>query len=212
MTGKMGDGIFILSGFIALMIVTFVVQVLYKIVPNFMAVNVGRVILTIGTIYIGFNTLYFTSLIPPIPLSLTELSIVQSIESFTSPSGQKIYRVETEVQPWYRRLPFVRPVLHPTGSSLACFARVYAPTKLETDIYHRWEYQDEEGVWQDHFRYGYGIAGTNEGGYRGYTRMNNFFDGKWRCSVETKRGQVLGREVVTIETEGKPKAIEVQIK
>ncbi len=206
-TGKMGDWIFILSGLIALMIMTFVVQALFRIVPNFMAANVGRVIVTIGAIYIGFNTLYFTSLIPPIPLSLTELEIVQSVSRI----GDAGYRVEAEVQPWYRRIPLVRPVLHPVRSSIACFARVYAPTKLSTEIYHRWEYKNAAGEWQEHFRFGYGISGSNTGGYGGYTKVESFFDGVWRCSVETERGQVLGREVVRIDTTEVPKSTKIRI-
>ncbi len=199
-TGKMGDGMFILSGLIALMIVTFVVQLLFRIVPNFMAANIGRVIVMIGFIYIGFNALYFTSAIPPIPLSLTELDVVQSVQRLDDGA----YRISYEVQPWYRRIPFVRPVIHPTGNSIACFARVYAPTKLSTEIFHRWEYKNEAGDWQEGFRLGYEISGVNKGGYGGYTVKENFFDGLWRCSVETKRGQVLGREVVRIETKGAP--------
>jgi len=200
-TGKMGAGIFILSGFIAVAIVSFVVQVLYRIVPNFLAANISRVILTIGFIYIGFNALYFTNLIPPIPLSLTALSIEQSVERI----GTGDYRIVSEEQPWYRRVPFMRPVIHPQYSSIACFARVYAPTRLETDIYHRWEYKDENGQWQERFRLGYPIADANKGGYRGYTRLQSFTDGLWRCSVETNRGQVLGREVVRVQFDGTAK-------
>lgn len=200
--GRMGDGIFILSGFIALIWVTFVIQLLFRIVPNFMAVNVSRVILTIGAVYIGFNTLYFSGVIPPIPLSLTQLEIVQAVERTGSD-----YRVIKEEQPWYRRLPLVRPVLHPQTGSAACFARVYAPTRLETEIFHRWEYKDEAGDWVEHFRLGYDIESAGVKGYRGYTRLQNFFDGAWRCTVETKRGQVLGREVVTIKTDGEPKGV-----
>ncbi|MCB9812508.1 DUF2914 domain-containing protein [Candidatus Nomurabacteria bacterium] len=211
LTGKMGDAIFILSGLIALMLVTFVVQVLYRIVPHFMELNTKRIIVTLGGIYVGFNVLYFTSVIPPIPLSLTELRIVQSVESFSTSATTKSYRVATEVQPWYRRLPLVRPVLHPTGDSIACFARVYAPTRLTTEIFHRWEYQDESGDWQEQLHFGYEISGSNVGGYGGYTKTSNFFSGVWRCSVETKRGQVLGREVVRIDTAGQPKDIEVLI-
>jgi hypothetical protein len=134
------------------------------------------------------------------------------VESYIDPAGNKIYRVKIEEQPWYRKFPFVRPVLHPQAGSVACFARVYAPTKLETDIYHRWEYKDTNGDWQEHFRLGYGIAGSNEGGYRGYTRMQSFFSGVWRCSVETKRGQVLGREVFTIDVDGEAGDIETQVR
>tara|TARA_B100002019_G_scaffold269689_1_gene262669 strand:- start:327 stop:1415 length:1089 start_codon:yes stop_codon:yes gene_type:complete len=210
-SGMMGDWIFIGSGLIALMIVTFVVRLLHKIVPNFMEANVKRVITTIGFIYIGFNTLYFTSVIPPIPLSLTELEIVQ--RSVKLESGG--YRVESEVQPWFRKLPFMKPVLHPKYNSVSCFARVFAPTRLSTDIYHRWEYKDEEGHWHEHFRFGYEISGANKGGYGGYTVNENFFDGVWRCSVETERGQVLGRYSVVIDTAGELKSTdknEVQIR
>lgn len=199
--GKMGNAIFILSGIVALMLVTFVVQGLYRIIPHFMALNTSRVIVTIGFIYVGFNTLYFTNLIPPIPLSLTQLSVVHSVENVSGSSALKSYRITSEAQPWYRRIPFARPVIHPTGDSIACFARVYAPTKLSTEIFQHWEYKDQSGDWQSQSRVGYQIAGSNQNGYGGYTRISNFFPGVWRCSVETKQGQVLGREVVTISAE-----------
>jgi len=194
-TGRMGDWIFIFSGILALFIVSIVVKALHYIVPNFMFVNQKRVIVTIGFIYITFNSLYFTSLIPPIPLSLTELEIVHSAERVEEVGG---YQIVSQVQPWY--LPFIKPVINPVNSSIACFARVYAPTRLETKIFHRWEYKDEVGNWQQFFRFGYDISGVNDGGYGGYTVNDSFFDGVWRCSVETPRGQVLGRQVVKIDS------------
>lgn len=196
-TGRMGDGIFILSGLIALVVVSFVVQVLYRIVPNFMAASTRGIIMTIGTIFILFNTLYFTNLIPPIPLSLTQLELVHSASRLSSGD----YRLVTEEQSLWRRLPLTRPVLHPSSGSVACFSSVYAPTRLQTEIFHRWEYQDETGTWREHFRKGYAIAGSGERGYRGFTMIRSFFPGVWRCSVETERGQVLGREVVRIDTD-----------
>ncbi len=199
--GRMGDGIFILSGLIALVLVSFVVQILYRIIPNFMQVNTHRVIVVVGFIYIGFNALYFTNVIPPIPLSLTQLEIAQSVNRL----GSGNYNIVSEVQPWYRKLPLVTKELHPTGTSIACFARVYAPTKLETEIFHRWEFKDKNGDWVERFRLGYTISGANSGGYRGYTRLQNFSNGVWRCSVETERGQVLGRTKVWIETGVNPK-------
>jgi hypothetical protein len=194
--GKMGDLIFIFSGLIALLIVLIVVQILYRIIPNFMRVSTKRLIVTIGFIYIGFNALYFTNVIPPIPLSLTELEIEQSVMRMSTGN----YSIVSEKQPWYRTLPFTRNIIHPTGNSISCFARVYAPTKLETEIFHRWEHKNAEGDWVERFRLGYPISGANEGGYRGYTRLQNFTDGIWRCGVETKRGQVLGRATVRIDT------------
>jgi len=205
--GRMGDEIFILSGLISLVIVTFIVQVLYRIIPNFMVLNTTRIITTLGGIYVGLNVLYFTNLIPPIPLSLTDLEVVQSVSKTTDGN----YRIVRENQPWYRSLPFVQPVIHPTGSSISCFARVYAPTRLSTEIFHRWEYKDAKGNWQERFRFGYPISGENEGGYRGYTSLQSYSSGVWRCTVETKRGQVLGREVVKVEVNGQVQRVETTI-
>ena len=199
--GRMGDGIFILSGLIALVIVFIVIKILYRIIPNFMQANTRRVIVVIGFIYVGFNTLYFTNVIPPIPLSLTELEVVQSVDRL--PNGN--YSIVSQAQPWYRKLPFTKQLIQPTGNSIACFARVYAPTKLETEIFHSWEFMDSNGDWVERFQLGYTISGANQGGYRGYTRLQSFNSGVWRCSVKTERGQVLGRSTVVVETSGRPK-------
>jgi len=194
--GKMGDGIFILSGLIALMTVAFIVQLLYKIIPIFLSRSIRGIVISIAGLYFGMTSLYFFNLIPPIPLSLTELDIVESV--YRDNDGN--YRITDEEQPWYRMLPFAREIIHPDGTRLACFARVYAPTRLETKIFHRWEYQDANGNWQEAFRFGYPITGENKGGYRGYTVLDRFTDGVWRCGVENERGQVLGRTTVVIDS------------
>jgi len=82
---------------------------------------------------------------------------------------------------------------------------VFAPTRLSTDIYHSWEHYDEaKGDWVEHLRSSYGISGGRDDGYRGYTLVQNYADGKWRCSVETERGQVLGREEFTVDSQNLP--------
>lgn len=196
LSGKMGDWIFVISGIIALLIVSMIVRTLYNIVPNFMSLNIKPIILSLGAVFVGFNILYFTNLIPPIPLSLTGLEIAQAV-SRTEAGG---YRVTYEDVPWWQKLPLVREEIHPTRSSISCFSRVFAPTRLTTTIYHNWEFKNKDGNWQSHSRIGYPIAGTNRGGYRGYTYITSYTDGVWRCSVETERGQVLGRKVFEVNT------------
>lgn len=193
--GKMGDVVFFFSGILALIIVTILTQILYRIVPNFMRINTRRVILSIGAIYIGFNALYYANIIPPIPLSLTELEVVQSV--VRNENGN--YRIVYEDSPWWQGNPILRDKIHPTGSSISCFSRVFAPTRLSTSIFHQWEYKDANGDWIKKSRIGYPITGSNIGGYRGYTTISSFTQGTWRCSVETGRGQVLGRKVFIIE-------------
>jgi hypothetical protein len=193
--GQMGDLVFLLSGVIGLLVVILVVKLLSLFIPNFINFNIKRIIVTIGFIYIGFNTLYFSNLIPPIPLSLTHIEIADSV--IRSEDG--IYRITSEQQPWWREHTPINSIINPSQSFIACFARVYAPTRLTTDIYHHWEYKNEAGEWVERFRLSYPIFNTNIRGYRGYTKVANFTEGEWRCSVKTERGQVLGREVVTID-------------
>jgi hypothetical protein len=198
LTGYMGDWVFVASGFLALSIVGLFLKVLHYIVPRFIEMNIRNLIIAVATVYGSFNLLYFTSVIPPIPLSLTELSVVQFVEKIPR---QETYRIIYEEQSWYQDLPFVKPSIHPTRGAVYCFSRVYMPAKLQTEVYHRWEYKDQTtGKWRQSFRFGYPVEGTNRYGYRGYTKLEHFFDGTWRCSVETKRGQVLGRKTVVIDT------------
>ncbi len=197
--GAMGDVMFVLSGLVALIIVTIVVQLLYRIVPNYMRANTKKIIVMIGSIYATLHILYFTGVLPPIPLSLTELTMAHSVVK----TEQNTYRVVTEQQPWWRQLPFIKEELHPAAPSLSCFARVYAPAKIHTKIFHRWEFQNSDGTWESRARIEYPIAGTNKGGYRGYTTISNVSTGSWRCSVETARGQVLGRSTAYVEVGGK---------
>jgi len=212
LTGEMGNFIFMVSGLIALLIITIVVQILYRIIPHFMALNTQRVIFSLGMIYVMFNVLYFTNIIPPIPLSLTELSIVHGVQVTANNSGLKTYLIETEKHAWYYQLPFITPTLHTTDNSIACFARVYAPTKLTTEIVHRWEYKDAQGVWRSRDPVSYVISGTNERGYGGYTEISSLLPGTWRCGVETKRGQVLGRTTVIVDTTRSADVLYTQIR
>lgn len=196
--GKTGDWVFVGSGVLALVIVSALIKVLFRFIPSFLEKNLRFIIMSVGGLYFGMHALYFYNLIPPIPLSLTELDIAESV--YRDSSGN--YLVTDERQVWYRRLPLVRDKIHPDTGQLACFARVYAPIRLSTKIYHRWEYKDETGKWQQAFRFGYDITGENRGGYRGYTVMDGVTDGLWRCGVENERGQVLGRTVVKVSTDG----------
>lgn len=198
----MGDIIFIGSGLLALFIFYLVFRLLRKIIPKFLSLNKRSLVFVIGCIYVAFNGLYFSNLIPPIPLSLTELGIYQSVEKTSNGN----YRIVRENKEWWEKLIPQEQVFRPlSGDGVYCFARVYAPTKLTTDISHRWEYFSDSKGWQPFGEpISYRITGENKNGYRGYTTISNFSNGKWRCTVENNRGQILGRKVFTIDSAKAP--------
>jgi len=201
-TGFMGPWIFVGSGLLALFIMYWFMRVLYKVVPRFLTIHMKAVIFTLGAIFAGFNFLYFANIIPPIPLSLKDVGVYHSVVRFENGT----YQLKYEDGEWYQPLKNSDNTYHTVpGDNIFCFAQVFAPTKLKTDIYHAWEYYDEElGDWIEHTQLSYSIAGGRDKGFRGYTFIQNYTDGKWRCTVETGRGQVLGREVFTIDSQNPP--------
>lgn len=204
LTGQMGDIVFVSSGLVAIGIIFLLMKALSLVIPHYLVLEKRMIIFSIGCLYILFNTLYFLNIIPPIPLSLTELSIYQGVEK-TSTGG---YRITKTNDAWLQNIPLLPNVFNPIkGQGAYCFARVYAPTSLTTEIVHRWEYHDSEKGWVTVFTTPYQITGENKNGYRGYTTSKNIQSGKWRCSVETVRGQVLGRETFTVNTTAAPTSL-----
>lgn len=202
-TGLMGGWIFFGSGILALVIVYGVVQLLALIIPRYLELEMRKVVFVILGTFAVFSTLYITNVIPPIPLSLKEIVIAQSVVRVGD-----AYTVVYEEAPWWQVWRRAHSTFHPSETNtVACFTRVFAPTKITTSVYHVWDYKDANGHWKEHFRLAYPISGNGDNGYRGFTAIQSFSDGTWRCSVETERGQVIGRQVFTIDSLVTPKNI-----
>jgi hypothetical protein len=195
-TGKMGAMVFFLSGCLALFIMYWFFKVLTWIVPNFINLQRKFIVFTIGLIYVTFNVFYFTNIIPPIPLSLKSLGIYHSVIHYENDT----YALTYEKPAWWLPLKKSDGVFHYTqGDSIFCYASVFAPARLTTDIYHKWEYYNEtQSTWVEHVRLPYPIKGGRGSGFRGYTFIESVREGQWRCTVETGRGQALGREAFTV--------------
>ncbi|MFM2381587.1 MAG: hypothetical protein RLZZ76_354 [Candidatus Parcubacteria bacterium] len=200
--GEMSAVVFVGSGILALIIMLTFVRVLTAVVPRFISLHQRSIIFLIGVIFAGFNFLYFANLIPPIPLSLKDIGVFHSVVRFEDGS----YQLSYEKGKWWQFYRKSDDVYHPSSvGNIFCFAKVFAPTTIDIDIYHTWDYYDEvQGKWVEHARVSYPILGGGDGGYRGYTLIKNYRDGKWRCSVETQRGQVLGRETFTVDSSSDP--------
>lgn len=198
LTGLMGPWIFVGSGLLALIVMYWFTRALYRIIPHFIEMHMKTVVFSIGCVYVGFNFLYFANIIPPIPLSLKDVGIYHSVVRFED--GR--YQLKYEEGSWWQFFRDSDTVFHPQpGGNVFCFAKVFAPTRLNTDIEHHWEYYNTEtNEWESRARLGYRIEGGRGDGYRGYTLIRNWQDGQWRCSVETTRGQVLGREVFEVDS------------
>lgn len=200
---RMGPVVFVASGVLALVIILMYVQILSLIVPRFIALHKRLLYFVIGVIFVGFNVLYFENIIPPIPLTLKEVGIFESVIHF---SDNNTYQLQYEKGAWWQFYKKSDDVVHTNnGAPIYCYAKVYAPTQLKTDIYHVWErYDNATHSWVQYYRTSYPITHVNNDGYRGYTLITHYTSGTWRCSIETARGQVLGRQEFTIDTATPP--------
>ncbi|MEK7169868.1 MAG: DUF2914 domain-containing protein [Patescibacteria group bacterium] len=208
--GGMGDGIFILSGCLALILFWLSLRAL-RLVAREEVEKSKRVLLPIvGILFVTFNVLYFNNMIPPIPLSLKEIGIYHTVERTLASE----YRLSFEKAPWYAFGKKTGAIFHRVGDEpVYAWSSVFAPTRLNTDILHRWSYFSESsGEWIDSSIIGFPIYGGRSEGYRGYSRKEKIFPGKWRVDVETLRGQILGRFVFTVEDSAAPPVLSSEIR
>lgn len=205
LTGYMGPWVFVGCGVVALIYMYGLVKILSWVIPRYLLLQMRLIVFSLLSTFAFLNLLYFLNVIPPIPLSLKSIDIVQGVVKFSNPSS---YELTFEPTPWWRFDRQFFPVIHPNAThAVACFTNVYAPVLIRTDIVHVWEYKDDNGDWKEQFRLAYPISGEARDGYRGYTETTAFRDGMWRCSVETARGQILGRQQFRVDSTVPPASL-----
>jgi hypothetical protein len=186
----MNAWIFILSGIISSAFIAGLIFLLYKKIADKLKHKIKNIIIIMASVYILFNLLYFTNMIPPVPLSLKEAGIFHHVQRV-----DEYYIAKFEKGKWYQPFKTSDSEFHfRTGDAVYCFAAVFAPTNLNTRIYHRWQlYSEKADAWQTTDRTAYQINGGRDGGYRGFTNKRNVQPGLWRVDVETEMEQLLGR-------------------
>lgn len=195
--GTMGDWIFELSGVVALLGFGGVLALLYFIDARRVRASFGHIAVSVALVYGLITALYFTNILPPIPLALKDIGIYHDITK--TATG---YAVLVEAEPWHARLTGVTRQVE-KGELLYAYSSVFAPTRLTTHIVHRWE-RKVAGEWVTVSTIPFGIVGGRDSGYRGYSALSVSEAGAWRVSVETTRGQLIGREAFSVRLVDSP--------
>ena len=180
--------IFLLAGLISLIVIYIYIRILSDRLDHIAKIKLylKRSILII---FLVMNTLYFLNIIPPIPLSLRSAEMTHSLSR-----SNGAYLLGVEQENWFERLIPGQTVHIEQGDPLYAFSTIFAPADLDTTIVHNWQYYDSDTwQWVDSSRLSFYISGGRDQGYRGYSVTSKLHEGKWRVSVETERGQVLGR-------------------
>jgi len=96
-TGERGAIVFLLSGIISLVTITIFLYGIARTTPKIFQEKKKILYTSISGIFLVVNILYFTNVIPPIPLSLKDIEVYHFVER-NSEGG---YIVRSEVKKWY---------------------------------------------------------------------------------------------------------------
>jgi len=187
-----GALIFVASSFVSLLLIRLFLRCLRWFAPDSMYRSRAPLLFAIGAIFIVMQVLYFTNILPPIPLSLKSGNVYHFVARQTDGS----YVVERETYPWYALVSRVKHDVHlVSGAPLYFFSAVFAPERLETSVVHRWEQYDAmTDSWIVKETIAFPIVGGRPDGFRGYSSYTPLSAGSYRVSVVTLRGQMLGGE------------------
>ena len=194
--GSMDARVFLMGGGVSLVMVSLLIALLSRIAPEVTRKTKHILMVSLGSVFIVINVLYFTNIIPPIPLSLKEAGIYHLVEK----AEGGLYRVQTEPIEWFNVTERYHPKIHHTeGEPLYFYSAIFAPTRLSVPVFHEWQYFDVmKNEWVTTDRLLFQVVGGRDGGYRGYSVKGNIFAGEWRVNVVTERGQSLGRTNFTV--------------
>lgn len=189
--GKMGALVFIFSGILSLILFWFFIILLNRLSRERFKQSRRKILISVATIYLAMNLLYFTNLIPPIPLSLKDAGIYYNVAKL--PEGN--YQVLDERRPGFLSFFKFRKEMHVVpGNALFAYSAIFSPANLDVNIVHEWEYFDErEGEWEVSSRIPLHLSGGRAEGFRTFSNKAFLPQGKWRVNVVTSRGQVIGR-------------------
>jgi hypothetical protein len=163
----------------------------------------------VSVIFLFYASLYFLNVIPPVPLALKDIGIYHSLLRHSSGSYVAMY----EQEPWYKFWLTTSDTFTLTNARTAfCFSSVFAPTQLSAPIVHRWEqYNEAAGRWESRSRVEFSISGGRDEGYRGFSQKSALEPGRWRCSVETQAGALVGRLGFEVVEGAAPELVQIAL-
>jgi hypothetical protein len=205
---RLGADLFIFSGFLSLFIITLFLLVLKKFSLEKFRKSHNIIRISVVSIFVLMNVMYFTNIIPPIPLALKNAGVYHSIIK----NNDGNYKVEAELKVWqdyFNRYPvFHRKI----GETVYVFSSIFSPVNFATQIVHQWQYYDEvKKVWIDSSRVILSIVGGRDNGFRTYSMKQNILAGFWRVRVMTPEGKVIGNINFEVKIDDQPRATYPQL-
>ncbi|MEJ0001866.1 MAG: DUF2914 domain-containing protein [bacterium] len=201
---RIGTWVFLLSGAASLAFIGLFIVILFHFIKDKSVRDKYESRKMIALLILGIfaivNALYFTNLIPPIPLSLKEGGVYHSVEKVAGGN----YYVSDEKHSWKDYFRLFKTFTAAPGAGAYAYSAVFSPRNLNITILHEWQYYDEsERAWATTGIISLPVIGGRDGGFRTYSMRSNLTPGKWRVNVETTEGKIIGRlrfNVIAVST------------
>lgn len=188
---KIGTDVFLLSGAISLGIITLYVSILFyflKYKKKEVAESKRLILSIVLGIFTLFNFLYFTNLIPPIPLSLKDAGVYHSIERVVG--GYKVTYEESDWRDYFKIYPEFNLA---QGSSAYVFSAIFSPRNFNLTIIHEWQlYNETQNKWETKSIIKLPVVGGRDNGFRTYSMKSSLEIGKWKVNIKTEEGSIVG--------------------
>ena len=114
-------------------------------------------------IFVVVNFLYFTNLIPPIPLSLKDAGIYHSIQKNEDGDYQMTY----EDYGWRGYFKLYPDFQKTSWSPVYAFSAIFSPKGLNLTILHEWQYYNlGQGKWTTDRVINLSLVGGRDNGFR----------------------------------------------
>lgn len=190
---KIGTWVFLLSGLISLMLIILFIKILfYFIKDKFLHREIifrKRIFYLISGIFVLFNFLYFTNLIPPIPLSLKDAGFYYSVEK----NRVGNYVVTSTDQSWLQYFILYPDFKIKNEQPVYVFSAIFSPSNFNLSIVHEWQhYNETKNKWTTESLINLPVVGGREEGFRTYSARKNIPPGKWRVNIKTKQNKTIG--------------------
>lgn len=185
---SIGTKIFLLSGLVSLVFMVIFLFIFHHATDK-LRKNRKVVFLSVVSIFMIVNVLYFTNLIPPIPLSLKDSGVYH----FISRNDSGGYEVISEKTTWKNFFILYDDFHVNTEDFVFIYTSVFSPPDLNTEIVHHYEYYDPIlKLWLDDGMVPLSVIGGRDSGFRTYSTKSGLSPGHYRVRVETLGGQTIG--------------------
>jgi len=191
---QIGDWVFILSGVISLLILGIFVFVIKITTQEKFRQSKKLLIVSITLIFATINTLYFTNLIPPIPLSLKESGVFHSLTRNSSGDYDVLTESRTFVEKISDYFDLYETYHNVDSQTVYAYSAIFSPTNLNISVVHEWQYYNvAKKLWITTNTITLPIVGGRDGGFRTYSTRTSLTEGRWRVNILTLRKQIIGR-------------------